>query len=34
LGDVIDYVKIPRKIFEPISDMVKAGLYKDDQEAL
>jgi Arc/MetJ-type ribon-helix-helix transcriptional regulator len=34
LGDVIEYVKVPRKIFEPISDMVKAGLYKDEQEAL
>ena len=34
MGDVIEYVKVPRKIFEPISDMVKAGLYKDEQEAL
>ncbi|MDQ1275234.1 MAG: hypothetical protein QG610_807 [Euryarchaeota archaeon] len=34
LGDTIEYVKISRKIFEPISDMVKAGLYKDEQEAL
>jgi hypothetical protein len=34
LGDAIDYVKISRKIFEPISDMVKAGLYKNEQEAL
>jgi len=34
LGDAIEYVKISRKIFEPISDMVKAGLYKDEQEAL
>ncbi|MFY9199629.1 MAG: hypothetical protein ACOX7X_02175 [Methanosarcina flavescens] len=34
LGEAIEYVKIPRKIFEPISDMVKVGLYKDEQEAL
>jgi Arc/MetJ-type ribon-helix-helix transcriptional regulator len=34
LGDAIEYVKVPRKVFEPISDMVKAGLYKDEQEAL
>ncbi len=34
MGDAIEYVKISRKIFEPISDMVKAGLYKDEQEAL
>jgi len=34
LGEAIEYVKIPKKIFEPISDMVKAGLYKDEQEAL
>ena len=34
MGDAIEYVKIPRKIFEPISDMVKVGLYKDEQEAL
>jgi len=34
MGDAIEYVKVPKKIFEPISDMVKAGLYKDEQEAL
>jgi hypothetical protein len=34
LGEAIEYVKIPRKIFEPISDMVRVGLYKDEQEAL
>ncbi|WP_410509488.1 hypothetical protein RSJ42_04510 [Methanosarcina hadiensis] len=34
MGDAIEYVKVPRKVFEPISDMVKAGLYKDEQEAL
>jgi Arc/MetJ-type ribon-helix-helix transcriptional regulator len=34
LGDAIEYVKIPKKIFDPISDMVKAGIYKDEQEAL
>jgi hypothetical protein len=34
MGDSIEYVKIPKKIFEPISDMVKAGLYQDEQEAL
>jgi Arc/MetJ-type ribon-helix-helix transcriptional regulator len=34
LGEAIEYVKIPREIFEPISDMVKVGLYKDEEEAL
>lgn len=34
LSDAIEYVKIPKKVFEPISDMIKAGLYKDEQEAL
>jgi Arc/MetJ-type ribon-helix-helix transcriptional regulator len=34
LSDVIEYVKVPKKVFDPISDMVKAGLYKDEQEAL
>jgi Arc/MetJ-type ribon-helix-helix transcriptional regulator len=34
MGDAIEYVKVPKKIFEPISDMVKAGMYKNEQEAL
>ena len=34
MGDAIEYVKVPRKVFKPISDMVKAGLYKDEPEAL
>ena len=34
MGDAIEYVKVPKKVFDPISDMVKAGLYKDEQEAL
>ena len=34
MGDAIEYVKISRKINDPISDIVKAGMYKDEQEAL
>jgi hypothetical protein len=34
LSNAIEYVKVPKKVFEPISDMVKAGLYKDEKEAL
>jgi protein-arginine kinase activator protein McsA len=34
LDDAIEYVKVSKKVFEPISDMVKAGIYKDEQEAL
>lgn len=34
MSNAIEYVKIPRKIFEPIRDMIKVGLYKDEQEAL
>jgi hypothetical protein len=34
VGYVVEHVKVPRKVFEPISDMVKADMYKDEQEAL
>jgi hypothetical protein len=34
MGDTTEYGNVQKKIFEPISDMVKAGLYKDEQETL
>lgn len=34
LGDVITNTKVPRKVFEPKSNIVKVGLYKDEQEVL
>jgi hypothetical protein len=34
MEDATEYGKVHKKIFEPISDMVKACLYKDEQEAL
>ena len=30
----MEYVKVSRDIFEPIRDLVKIGLYKDEREAL
>ena len=34
LGDVSKHTKVPRRIFEPKSKIVKTGLYKDEQEVL
>ena len=34
LGDVIKHAKAPKKIFEPKSEIVKTGMYKDEQEVL
>jgi len=34
VGDAKKNKRVPRKIFEPISKMVKTGLYKDEQEVL
>lgn len=30
----MSYVKIHRNIFEPIEDLIKIGLYKNEQEAI
>jgi len=30
----MSYVKIQRNIFQPIEDMIKIGLYRDEQEAI
>ncbi|HEX7576155.1 MAG TPA: hypothetical protein VF360_07220 [Candidatus Methanoperedens sp.] len=30
----MSYVKIQRSIFQPIEDMIKIGLYRDEQEAI
>ena len=30
----MEYVKVSRDIFEPIRDLVKIGLYRDEHEAL
>ncbi len=34
LGDIIKHAKVPRKIFEHNSEIVKTGMYKDEQEVL
>ena len=34
LGDVIKHAKVPRKNFETKDEIVKTGLYKDEQEIL
>ena len=31
---IIEYTKVPIDIFKPIRDLIKIGLYKDEQEAL
>ncbi|MCX9009637.1 MAG: hypothetical protein OIN66_00815 [Candidatus Methanoperedens sp.] len=33
-GYVMSYVKIHRNVFQPIEDLIKIGLYKNEQEAL
>jgi len=30
----MSYVKIHRNVFQPIEDMIKTGLYKNEQEAI
>ena len=30
----MSYVKIHRNVFKPIEDLIKIGLYKDEQEAI
>jgi hypothetical protein len=34
LGDIIKHAKVPRKTFEHKSEIVKTGMYKDEQEVL
>lgn len=34
MGEVTDYGKNRKEIFEPIDNMIIAGLYKDEQETL
>jgi hypothetical protein len=37
LGDIIkhtEYAKVPEKIFEPMSDIIKASLYNDERKIL
>ena len=34
MGDIIKHANVPRKIFESKSEIVKAGMYKDEQEVL
>jgi antitoxin component YwqK of YwqJK toxin-antitoxin module len=34
VGDAKKNKRVPRKIFEPTSNIVKKGLYKDEQEVL
>lgn len=31
---IMEYTKVPIDIFKPIRDLIKIGLYKDEQEAL
>jgi len=29
-----DYVKVPKEIFEPLAELVKIGLFRDEKDAL